>query len=167
MMQRISLIAAISENKVIGIHNRLPWRMPADHRHFHAVTKGHPFIMGRLSYLSEDRLLSTERSIILSHHANDPLCANCERAESLGEALSILSAYSEIFILGGARVFRQSLSIANYMYLTIIHAHIKGDAFFPQFSAQQWTEVRTSHHLKDKENPYDYSFIEYARKGYN
>lgn len=162
-MQRISLIAALSENRVIGIHNRLPWKMPADHRHFHKITQGHPFIMGRLSYLSEDRLLSTERNIILSHHTNDPLCANCERAESLGEALSILGRYRDIFVLGGGQVFRQSLSIANYMYLTIIHTQIEGDAFFPEFDTRQWKLVSESHHSNDAENPYDYSFVEYSR----
>lgn len=162
-MQKISIIAAISENGVIGIHNELPWKMPADHTHFHKITRGHPFIMGRLSYLSKDRLLSTERSVILSHHITDTLCATCERAESLGEALSMLSNYKEIFILGGAQVFRQSLSVANYMYLTIIHAQIRGDAYFPRFDTHQWKLVSESHHARDNENPFDHSFIEYTR----
>jgi len=161
--QKISLIAALAENRVIGRNNALPWKMPADIEHFHKITKGHPFIMGRKSYFSKDRLLSTRKSIILSHHSTDHLYPNCIRAESLGEALSILSDAARIFILGGGEVFRQSLSIANYMYLTWIHADIEGDTNFPEFDSSQWKIIREKHHRKDINNPYDFSFIEYTR----
>ena len=162
-MQKISLIAALSENRVIGRNNELPWKMPADQEHFYKITKGHPFIMGRRSYLSNDKLLSTKKSIILTHHTSDQLRPKCVRAESLGEALSMLGHDGEIFILGGGEVFRQSLSIANYMYLTIIHTQIEGDTFFPDFDFNRWKIVKEIHHFKDIHNPYDYSFIEYSR----
>jgi dihydrofolate reductase len=162
-MKKISLIAALSENRVIGWNNALPWKMPADLEHFRKVTEGHPFIMGRKSYLSKDRLLSNNISIILSHHTTDPLCPKCIRAESLGEALSILSEAPEIFILGGGEVFRQSLSIANYMFFTLIHTNIDGDTYFPEFDTSIWKKVREIRHNKDINNPYDYSFLEYSR----
>jgi dihydrofolate reductase len=162
-MQKISLIAAMSDNRVIGRKNALPWKMPADLEHFRKTTEGHPFIMGRKSYLSRDRLLSNNLSIILTHHTTDYLYPNCIRAESLGEALSILGDVPEIFILGGGEVFRQALPIANHMYLTRIHANIKGDTFFPEFDSKEWKIISESHHQKDPENPYDYSFIEYTR----
>ena len=162
-MQTIALIAAMSENRIIGRNNRLPWKMPADHDHFYAITDGHPFIMGRKSYLSRDRFLSTKRSIILTHHFTDFLHPNCVRAESLGEALSMLIHEEKIFILGGGEVFRQSLAIANCMYLTVIHAEVEGDTFFPEFDRKQWELVKNVRHLKDPENPYDYSFREYRR----
>jgi len=161
--QKISLIAALSKNRVIGRNNALPWEIPADLAHFHKLTEGHPFIMGRKSYLSKDRLLSNNISVILTHHTTDPLCPKCVRAESLGEALSILNYAPEIFILGGGEVFRQSLSIVNYMYLTLIHENIDGDTYFPEFDANQWKVVRERHHNKDINNPYDYSFLEYSR----
>ena len=157
------MIAALSENRVIGRNNELPWKMPADQEHFYRITSGCPFIMGRKSYLSKDRLLSSKRSIILTHHSNDHLYPNCERAESLGEALSMLADDKQIFILGGGEVFRQSLSIAGHMYLTVIHAHIEGDTYFPEFDTRRWKLVKESHHSKDHANPFDYSFIEYAR----
>ena len=153
----------MSENRAIGCNNELPWHMPADLEHFSQVTRGHPFIMGRLSYLSKDRLLSTTKSIILTHHTNDPLLPNCERAESFGEALSMLGDDEQIFILGGGEVFKQSISIASYMYLTIIHAYIEGDTFFPEFDISQWKIVKETRHQKDTRNPFDYSFLEYTR----
>ena len=137
--------------------------MPADLAHFRMITKGHPFIMGRKSYLSEDKLLSDTLSIILTHHTTDQLPHNCIRAESLGEALSILTGEREIFILGGGDVFRQSLSIANHIYLTLIHAHIQGDTYFPEFNLLQWKLSQQDFHEKDNENQYDYSFLEYTR----
>jgi len=162
-MQKISLIAAMSENRVIGRNNALPWKMPADQEHFHRVTEGCPFIMGRKSYLSEDRLLSKNLSVILSHHTSDYLYPNCIRAESLGEALSILNDAPEIYIIGGGEVFEQSLSIANYIYLTLIHVNIEGDTYFPQFDSTQWKIVRENRHQNNRENPFDYSFLEYSR----
>lgn len=163
-MQKISLIAAMSENRVIGKNNRLPWKMPADHEHFRKITKDHPFIMGRKSYLSEDKLLSDKLSIILTHHTTDFLYPHCIRAESLGEALSILTEEIQIFILGGGEVFRQSLPIANYIYLTLVHTQIQGDAYFPEIDDLQWKLVREDHHKKDDWNTYDYSFLEYTRR---
>jgi len=162
-MQIISLIAAMSENRVIGRANKLPWKMPADITHFKKITKGCPFIMGRKSFLSEDRLLSDKLSIILTHHSTDHLHSNCIKAESLGEALSILANEPKIFILGGGEVFRQSLSIANFMYLTLIHTFIEGDTFFPEFENNQWKLMKEDFHKSDNLNPYDYSFQEFAR----
>jgi len=137
--------------------------MPADQAHFRRITKDSPFIMGRKSYLSEDQLLSDKLSIILTHHTTDHLPHNCIRAESLGEALSMLTGEREIFILGGGEVFRQSLAIANHIYLTLIHAHIHGDTCFPEINNLQWKLLRQDFHNKDDQNQYDYSFLEYAR----
>ena len=162
-MQRISLIAAMSENRVIGRNNELPWEMPADIEHFRRVTAGHSFIMGRMSYLSKDRLLSNKKSVILTHHTTDPLLPGCQRAESLGEALSMLDEDERIFVLGGGQVFKQSISIADYIYLTIIHAHFEGDTYFPEIDPGQWKIMKESHHKKDDENPFDFSFLEYSR----
>lgn len=164
MDQKISLIAAMSENRVIGRKNQLPWDMPADWAHFHEITHGKPFIMGRNSYEAPDKLLSTTRSIILTTHDLDELCPTCEQASSLEEALKKLEKEPEIFILGGQQVFEASLELANYIYLTLIHTHVEGDAFFPPFSSSDWMLVRDDHHTRDADNPHDYSFREYLRK---
>ncbi len=158
------MIAAMSENRVIGLNNRLPWHMPADWDHFHEITHDKPFIMGRNSYEAPDKLLSTRRSIILTKHDLDDLCKRCHQADSIEKALAMLKEEPEIFILGGQHVFEQFLPLAIYMYLTIIHARVEGDAFFPDFNTDEWEMTRNDFREKDPDNPYDYSFREYRRK---
>jgi dihydrofolate reductase len=162
--KKIALIAAMAENRIIGKNNRLPWVMPADWDHFHRVTRDKPFIMGRNSYEAPDKLLSKRISVILTNEDQVNLCKTCCRAESLEEALEILKEEPEIFILGGQSVFEQSLPMANYMYLTIIHAVLEGDTVFPEFNENEWELLRDEFHKKDQDNPYDYSFRELIRK---
>jgi len=162
-MQKISLIAAMSDNRVIGYRNQLPWHMPADWQNFKKITHGRSFIMGRNSYEAPDKLLSTQHSIILSHTEIPGLCKNCVRAESLEEALSLLSKEPEIFILGGQSVFEQALPKATYLYLTIIHSVFQGDAYFPEFEKTSWQMIKNEFNHRDENNPFDYSFQEYQR----
>ncbi len=162
-MQKISLIAAMSENGVIGKKNQLPWHMPADLYNFKKITEGKPFIIGKNSYEAPDKLLSTKKTVILSHTEIPDLCENCIRANSWEAALHLLKGEPEIFILGGQSVFEQAISFANYVYLTIIHAEFSGDAYFPQIKLSQWKIIRDQFHHKDTENLHDYSFREYER----
>ncbi len=153
----------MSENRVIGKNNRLPWDLPADHEHFRNITAGKPFIMGRNSYEAPDRFISDKKTIILSTGKVDDLCANCLVENDLSKAIDRVSGEEEIFILGGQQVFEQSFPLANYIYLTIIHAYFEGDAFFPEFDHMQWKIQKKDFHHKDKDNPYDYTFLEYSR----
>ena len=153
----------MSENRVIGKDNRLPWNMPADWKNFREITEGKTFIMGRNSYLAPDKLLSTSRSIILSHSVIPDLCEKCLRVQDWEAALALVKGEPEVFILGGQRIFEQALSFANYIYLTLIHARISGDAFFPEIDGSKWQLVRSRSFRRDRENPYDYSFLEYTR----
>lgn len=162
-MQKISLIAAMSENRVIGYEKKLPWQMPADWERFRKITEGKPFIMGKNSYEAPDKLLSSKKSVILSHSGIPDLCKNCFQAGSWDSALELLKGEPEIFILGGQSVFEQAISFASYIYLTIIHEEFSGDAYFPQIKLSQWRIIRDEFHHKDSENPYDYSFLEYER----
>ena len=164
MKKRIALIAAMSENRVIGRGNRLPWQMPADWENFRKITHDKPFIMGRNSFVAEDRLLSTYKSVILSHHTLKDLPPNCQQAHTIKESLELLAGEPEIFILGGQHIFEQTLHIANYLYLTIVHTVIDGDTFFPEFDHTKWRVMNNTRFSKDDENPFDYSFIEYQRK---
>jgi dihydrofolate reductase len=162
-MKRISLIAAMSENRVIGHNNRLPWKMPADWQNFQEITAGKPFIMGKNSYLAPDKLLSTSLSIILSHSEIDDLCENCIIARDWESALSHVMDEPEVFILGGQQIFEQAMSFADYIYLTIVHTRIAGDAFFPEIKLSEWRLVRERYFKRDENNPYDYTFLEYIR----
>ena len=164
MKSKISLIAAMSENQVIGRNNRLPWNMPADHEHFRKITKGKPFIMGRNSYLSEDVLLSDYKSVILSHKKDFIPPKDCFLAISIENAFDLLRDEPEIFVLGGEQVFRQIIKAAEYIYLTIIHAHINGDAYFPVISNNEWEEVNRVFNHHNNDNSFNFTFVEYQRK---
>jgi dihydrofolate reductase len=161
--QRITIISAMSENRIIGMKNKLPWVMPADWNNFYKITRGKSFIMGRNSYLSKDRLLSSKKSIILSHHELYELEDNCIWAPDIYHALELLKDETEIFILGGGSIFKQTLSIASYLYLTVIHAQIEGDTYFPEIDPKCWRTIRNEYHDKDIDNPYDYTFLEYSK----
>jgi dihydrofolate reductase len=137
--------------------------MPADWKNFRKITEGKPFIMGRNSYLAPDKLLSTSRSIILSHSGIPDLCENCIRVEDWESAFALVKNEPEVFILGGQRIFEQAILFADYIYLTLIHARISGDAFFPEIDLSAWKLVRNRTFRRDEKNPYDYSFLEYVR----
>lgn len=156
----ISLIAALSKNHVIGIHNTLPWRLPADLQHFKKLTMGHPIIMGRKTFESIGRPLPGRINIIISR--NDyPAPAECRVTKSLESAIALCSDYDEAFFIGGAELYRQALAYADRLYLTEIHTEIEGDAWFPEFSKDEWLETtREPHH--DAE--YQFSFVTYCRK---
>lgn len=165
LMKKISLIAAMSENRVIGRNNRLPWKLPADWHNFRKITAGKPFIMGRNSYLAPDKLLSTSLNIVLSHSEVPGLCENCLKAGNWEKAFSLMGDEPEVFILGGQQVFEEAIQFADYMFLTLVHTTIDGDAYFPGFDESEWTLVSNRFNARDSDNPFDYSFLEYERKG--
>ncbi|MEO1518070.1 MAG: dihydrofolate reductase [Bacteroidota bacterium] len=163
-MQKIALIAAISLNYVLGKDKGLVWHLPADWENFHAITKGKPFVMGRASYESTDMLFSTGKNIILTSRQLEGLPPNFELAQSIPQALDKLRDEPEIFILGGGKVFEQTLDIANYLYLTIVHDQFEGDAFFPTPNWQDWLLVKSVYQAKDERHAHDFSLNEYRRR---
>lgn len=152
---KICLIAALSENRVIGKDNALPWHIPEDLKHFKEVTSGHPVIMGRKTFESIRRLLPRRLNIVVSR---DPtyVVEGATMAHSLEQALEIARNYErdEIFVLGGGQIFEEAISIADRLYLTIVHTEIEGDAFFPDFS--KYTKVVDER--EGKSEVYSYTF---------
>lgn len=159
----ISIIVAMGSNRVIGKDNKLLWTLPADHKNFHEVTTGKAFIMGKLSYLSEDKLLSSYRNVILSRKQNFELCENCEPATSLEEALALTKNEQEVFILGGGRVFEAALPLANKLYLTLVETEIAGDTYFPEFDWSDWTEIKSTFHPADEQNSHAFYLKELVK----
>ena len=160
----ISLIAAMSENRVIGVQNRLPWHLPADLTHFRKITAGKKFIMGRKSYEAEDKLSSEVGNVVVTGQKNYVVAKNDIVAHNLHEAFEKLQGESEIFILGGAEVFGQTIDGADHLYITLIHNKFIGDAFFPEIDLNEWKIEKQEDFNADEENPYNYSFIKYSRK---
>ena len=154
----ISLIAAMGRNRVIGKDNALPWRLPADMRHFRRVTMGKPVLMGRKTFESLGKPLAGRANIIITR---DPAyeAPGCRVVHSIAEALTTAGVNEEIMVLGGADIFAQFLPHATRMYFTYVHGDFAGDSFFPAFDASAWQETARADHAADAENPLACSFV--------
>jgi len=152
----------MSENRVIGINNKLPWHLPADLRHFRRLTTGHPVIMGRRNYESIGKPLPNRTNIVVTRNP-DYRAAGCLVTHSLDDAMNSAGNDSEIFIIGGAEIYRQAFDRANRIFITLIHARIEGDTYFPEFEGPPWREISRERHERDENNPYSFSFLIYER----
>ena len=139
-MPRISLLAALARNRVIGADNRLPWHLPEDLRRFKALTLGHPVIMGRKTYASIGRPLPGRTNIVVTR---DPGYAapGCIVVHTLDEAIAAGADAAEIFVIGGAEIYALALARADRLHLTEIDAEFPGDARFPEFDAAKFALV--------------------------
>lgn len=160
----ISLIAAIGKNNELGKNNTLVWSMPNDLKYFREKTSGHPVIMGRKTFESIGHPMPNRKNIIITRDKNYKK-EGIEVAHSLEEALNIVPHKTkEIFIIGGEGIFKESMNIADRLYITHIDATDKdADVFFPEIIPIVWNEVSHIEHKKDKDNPYDYTFSVYER----
>lgn len=158
----ISLIAAIAENRAIGIDNRLPWRLPADLRHFKRMTLGKPMVMGRKTWESLPGLLPGRPHIVVTGNANYQ-AEGCTVAHSIEQALLAAGDVDEVMIVGGATFYQQMLPRADRLYLTLVHTRVEGDAFFPEYVAAQWRASEREYHSADAKNPFDYTFCTFER----
>ncbi len=162
---KISLIAAIANNNVIGNNNQLIWHMPSDLKHFKALTMGHTLIMGRKTFESLGSPLKGRKTIVLSRQKNYD-AQGCQVAGNLTDALKLVQKEKEVFIAGGAQIYSQSINLAQTrrIYLTRIFASFEGDAFFPDIDAIQWELIERTDNQPDEKNPYAYSFQTYKRR---
>jgi dihydrofolate reductase len=158
----LSCILAVSEGGVIGIENRLPWRLPRDLKRFRALTMGHTVIMGRRTHESIGSPLSGRRNIVLT---GDPRWSEpgVETAATLSEALSRCGEAEEVFVIGGESVFREALPRADRLYVTLVHADVDGDRFFPLEALSGWNLVREERHEADEKNRHPLTFRTYER----
>ena len=154
----ISLIAAMASNRVIGINNTLPWHLPADFKHFKAVTMGKPILMGRKTYESIGRPLPGRTNIIITHNPSY-VAEGCHVVNSIEQALTLTENDAEVMVIGGASFYQQTLPIAQRIYLTIIHHDFDGDAHFVKYDESIWREVERVDHQPDENNRYPYSFL--------
>jgi len=159
---KISLIAAMAQNRVIGKNNQLPWHMPKDLQHFKALTRGKPVIMGRKTFESIGHPLPKRLNIVISRHA-DYHAPGCQVVHSLTEALDAASPAEEVMIIGGAEIYQQALARADRMYLTYIHQKIEGDSFFPEWEKGSWHETSRIEHSADQHNCYPFTFVTLER----
>lgn len=153
----LSLIVAISQNRVIGRDNAMPWHLPDDLKYFRRVTKGNPVIMGRKTHESIGRPLPQRQNIVVSRDPNYHT-VGCSVVGSLEAALATAEPGKEAFIIGGAALYRQSLSMVDRVYLTEVRATVEGDTFFPELG-NQWQEVSRQPHLADSEHVFAFDWV--------
>jgi dihydrofolate reductase len=162
----ISLIWAMSENRVIGRGNKLPWHLPADLQHFKLLTLGKPIVMGRMTWESLPGVLPKRRHIVLSRDKTY-VADGCTVVHSLEEALVVARGVPEVMVVGGAALYEAALPKADRLYLTLVHTEVDGDTYFPRFDLSDWRELEREPHSADKNNPYPYSFITLARENFS
>jgi dihydrofolate reductase len=154
------VIAAVARNGTIGVDNRLPWRLPADLRHFKSLTMGHHLVMGRKTFESAGALPGRV-TIVVTRRGLPAPPVGVLVAESLDRALELARAAGEeeVFVGGGAEIYREALDRADRLYLTRIDADFSGDTTFPELDPAQWREVETRSFPPDEKNPHPFSFI--------
>lgn len=160
-----SIIAAKSDNNVIGKDNDLVWHMPADLRFFKNKTKGHWVIMGRKTFESMNGPLPNRSHIIITRRP-DYQAEGCYVTDSIEGAFKIAEQQKldDVFILGGAEIYAQTMNKADRMFVTEIKSTFEGDTFFPEIDTTYWKEVGRDEHEADDKNPYDYAFVEYRKR---
>ena len=161
----ISIVAAMSKNRVIGRGNRLPWHLPADLARFKRLTLNKPIIMGRRTWESLPGLLPQRTHIVVSRDRSYP-AAGCILAGSPRDAIAAAGSAPEVMAVGGAGIYREILPLARRMYLTLVAAEIQGDVFFPSWDAERWQEIAREELPRDERNPYDLTFLTLERKAH-
>ncbi len=159
-MALTALVAALARNRVIGVGNRLPWRLPEDLAHFKRLTMGAPVIMGRKTRDSIGRPLPGRRNIVVTR-ARDASWEGCVVAHSLDAALAAAHDAAVAFVIGGAELYAQALPRADRLHLTLIDADYAGDAWFPEFDAAEWREVAREPGVSA--DGLGYAFVDYER----
>lgn len=159
----ISLIWAMDENRLIGNQNELPWRLPAELQYFKRTTMGHPIAMGRKTFESIGRPLPGRENIIITRNQSFQK-EDCTVFYSLDEFIQYAHQYDgEIFVIGGAKIFKEILPIADRLYITNIKHAFHGDTYFPTFSSDDWKLIRKEQGINDEKNPYNYEYQVYER----
>jgi dihydrofolate reductase len=165
----LSAVVAIAENGVIGLDNRLPWRISSDLKHFKALTLGKPIIMGRKTFVSLGRVLPGRETIVVSR---DPIfappdgvfvVAGVEAALQLGDTRAKALGASEIILAGGAEIFAALIDRIDRLYVTFVALSPPGDAYFPAIDWSKWREVRREEHSPQKGDDSAFAFVEYVR----
>ncbi|MFM4723252.1 type 3 dihydrofolate reductase [Aeromonas veronii] len=162
---KISMIAAMAHDRVIGKDNQMPWHLPADLAHFKRVTLGKPVLMGRKTFESIGRPLPRRRNLVISRNP-DYQAEGIEVVGSVEAALALLagSSVEELMVIGGGHLYAEMLPSADCLYLTQIDLAVEGDTRFPAFDDGQWQRIACESHPADEKNPHPYSFEIWLRR---
>lgn len=162
---KISIVAAVANNHVIGAENKLLWHLPADLKHFKTLTMGHTIIMGRKTFESIGKPLPGRRTIVVSRR-QDYIAPGCEVAHSVEQALILAKNQKEVFVVGGAEIYNQTINLpqTQKLFITRVFALFEGDAFFPPVDPNRWKLIDRNDYKADKQNPINHTYLTYRRK---
>jgi dihydrofolate reductase len=161
----ITIIAAIAKNNALGKDNELIWHLPADLKRFKKTTTGHHILMGRNTFESIGKPLPNRTTIIITRNDNY-FKDGCLIANSLEQALELAKEDEQIFIIGGAQVYKYALenNLVDTLDITLVHYEFEADAFFPKIDFKIWEEVARENFKADEKNEFDYSFVRFKKK---
>ncbi len=162
---KLSIIAAVANNGVIGNKNRLIWHMPADLKFFRNKTLGHTMLMGRKTFESIGKPLPGRKTVIITQQ-KDYKVEGCDVVHSFKDALKLVKNEKEVFVVGGAEIYTQAIEhyYTKTIYITRIFASFDGDTFFPDIDEKHWEMIERNDHEPDKDNKYPFSFMIYKRR---
>lgn len=158
----VSIIVAVAENGVIGDKNALLWHISEDLKHFKAVTTGHPVVMGRKTYESLGRPLPNRTNVVVTRQQIE--IPGCRVVHSLDEALALFDEDEEVFVIGGAQIYAEALSVADCFYLTRVMHPYEGDTRFPEWNEREWRLIHSESFPCGKNYPYPFAFETYERQ---
>jgi dihydrofolate reductase len=160
----ISFLVAMDQKRTIGKDNDLPWHLPADLKYFKQVTMGHPIVMGRKTHEAIGRVLPGRENIVLTREKSYT-SPGCTVIHSIEDLLNIdKEKDEEVFVIGGAEIFKEVFTSADRLYITLIEDVFEGDTYFPDFDQSEWEVVSKEKGIKDEKNPYDYYYIVFKRR---
>jgi dihydrofolate reductase len=163
LASRLSLIVAMAKNRVIGADNRIPWHLPSELKLFKEVTMGHHIIMGRRTWESINRLLPGRTTVIITRQP-DYAVPGAIVVHSLEDAFAASAGDDEVFVIGGAELFRETLPIADRLHLTIVDAAPEGDTYMPEIDWTAWRETTSRSSPADERNPLAFRYAMYERR---
>ncbi|TKC03988.1 dihydrofolate reductase [Pedobacter frigoris] len=153
----LSIVVAIAENNAIGKDNQLLWHLPADLKHFKQITSGHTIIMGRKTYDSIGRPLPNRRNIVITRNTGLEI-EGVEVVNDIAAAIELCHDEEEVFVIGGAEIYKHALNDTDRIYLTRVHQRYDADTFFPEINSEDWEERDVEHHEPDEKNKVAYTF---------
>lgn len=159
------IVVAADEDNAIGKDNQLLWHLPRDLKFFKKITTGHTVIMGRKTYDSVGKPLPNRRNIVISRQLGLEI-PGCEVVASVAEAMHLVAEQEvdrDAYIVGGAEVFRQTLSLSDRIYLTRVHHRFDADTYFPKLDVSAWKLISREDHPQDEKHKYAFSFLVYER----
>jgi len=163
---KISLVAALAKNNVIGKENDLVWRLPDDFKRFKSITSGHLILMGRKTFESLGKPLSNRIHLVVTRNRDFTVPSGHHVFPSVEKALEYCQAHHSklLYVIGGGEIYRQMLPLADELLLTEVEAAPEGDTYFPEFDRNEWNVVSKEYHPADERHQYAFTYVDYARQ---